>query len=41
MAATLLEGGLILGCVLKDSAILPHQIQLYRDFVRATFAPAG
>jgi AcrR family transcriptional regulator len=41
MAATLVEGGLILGRVLKDPAILPRQILLYRDFVRATFAPAG
>jgi TetR/AcrR family transcriptional regulator, transcriptional repressor for nem operon len=39
MAATLVEGGLILGRVLKDVSILPRQILLYRDFVRATFLP--
>src|SRR5262249_11318157 len=41
MAATIVEGGLILGRVLKDRTILPRQIQLYRDLVRATFAPQG
>lgn len=40
MAATLVEGGLILGRVLKDVSILPRQVLLYRDLVRATFAPA-
>jgi AcrR family transcriptional regulator len=39
MAAALVEGGLILGRVLKDVTILPRQILLYRDFVRATFLP--
>jgi AcrR family transcriptional regulator len=39
MAATLVEGGLILGRVLKDVSILPRQILLYRDLVRATFVP--
>ena len=37
MAATLVEGGLILGRVLKDVTILPRQILLYRDFVRSIF----
>jgi len=37
MAATLVEGGLILGRVLKDVSILPRQILLYRDFVRSIF----
>lgn len=41
MAATLVEGGLILGRVLKDPTILPRQILLYRDLVRLTFAPSG
>ncbi len=41
MATTLVEGGLILGRVLRDASILPRQILLYRDFVRATFAPSG
>jgi TetR/AcrR family transcriptional repressor of nem operon len=39
MAATLVEGGLILGRVLKDVSILPRQILLYRDFVRSIFLP--
>ena len=39
MAATLVEGGLILGRVLNDVTILPLQVLLYRDLVRATFAP--
>jgi AcrR family transcriptional regulator len=39
MAATLVEGGLILGRVLNDVTILPRQVLLYRDLVRATFAP--
>jgi TetR/AcrR family transcriptional regulator, transcriptional repressor for nem operon len=40
MASTLVEGGLILGRVLKDVTILPRQILLYRDFVRSIFLPA-
>ena len=39
MAATLVEGGLILGRVLRDVTILPRQILLYRDFVRSVFLP--
>ena len=39
MASTLVEGGLILGRVMQDPAILPRQIRLYRDFVRAIFLP--
>jgi TetR/AcrR family transcriptional repressor of nem operon len=38
MASTLVEGGLILGRVLKDVTILPRQILLYRDFLRTLFA---
>jgi AcrR family transcriptional regulator len=41
MAMTLVEGGLILGRVLKDMSILPRQILLYRDFIRTLFAPPG
>jgi len=37
MAATLVEGGLILGRALGDAAILPKQVLLYRDFVQAIF----
>ena len=39
MAMTLVEGGLILGRVLKDVSILPRQILLYRDLVRSVFLP--
>lgn len=39
MAATLVEGGLILGKVLRDPSILPRQILLYRDLVRSVFLP--
>lgn len=39
MAVTLVEGGLILGRVLKNATILPRQILLYRDFVRSIFLP--
>ena len=41
MAATLVEGGLILGRMLQDVSILPRQVLLYRDFVRAIFLPAS
>jgi len=41
MATSLVEGGLILGRVLKDQSILPRQLLLYRDLVRATFLPAN
>jgi AcrR family transcriptional regulator len=37
MASTLVEGGLVLGRALRDVAILPKQILLYRDFVRTIF----
>ncbi len=41
MAASNVEGGLILGRVLKDVTILPRQIMLFRDLVRTTFLPEG
>jgi AcrR family transcriptional regulator len=37
MITTLVEGGIILGRVLKDRSILPRQVMLYRDFVRMIF----
>lgn len=37
MAATLVEGGLVLGRLLQDVSVLPRQIMLYRDYVRALF----
>jgi TetR/AcrR family transcriptional regulator, transcriptional repressor for nem operon len=39
MAATLVEGGLVMGRMLKDPTILPRQILLYRDLVRYIFQP--
>ena len=39
MAASNVEGGLILGRLLQDVTILPRQVLLYRDLVRAIFAP--
>jgi AcrR family transcriptional regulator len=41
MAMTLVEGGLILGRVLKDMTILPRQILIYRDLIRSIFLPPG
>jgi AcrR family transcriptional regulator len=40
MISTLVEGGLILGRAFNDITILPRQILLYRDFVKAVFAGA-
>ena len=40
MASSLVEGGLLLGRMLNDPTILPRQILLFRDLVRATFSPA-
>lgn len=37
MAATLVEGGLVMGRMLNDVTVLPRQILLYRDFVQALF----
>ena len=39
MAASNVEGGLILGRLFKDPSILPRQILLYRELIRATFEP--
>ena len=39
MAGTLIEGGIVLGCALKDSSILPRQIMLYRELIRSVFTP--
>lgn len=41
MISVLVEGGLILGRALKDASILPRQVLLYRDFIRAVFLPPG
>jgi len=39
MAASNVEGGLILGRLLKNPSILPRQILLYRELIRAMFQP--
>lgn len=39
MAATLVEGGLVMGRMLNDASVLPRQILLYRDFIQTLFAP--
>lgn len=39
MAAATVEGGLMLGKMLHDPTILPGQILLFRELVKATFAP--
>jgi TetR/AcrR family transcriptional regulator, transcriptional repressor for nem operon len=39
MAMALVEGGLVMMRLMKDTTILPRQILLYRDLVRWTFAP--
>jgi AcrR family transcriptional regulator len=40
MAATLIEGALILSRALRDPKIPSQQIMLYRDFVRCVFTPS-
>jgi AcrR family transcriptional regulator len=40
MVSGLVDGGIILSRVLKDQTLLPKQIMLYRDFVRAVFLGA-
>ena len=37
MMSGLVDGGIILSRVLKDKDLLPKQVMLYRDFVRAVF----
>jgi hypothetical protein len=37
MAATLIEGALILSRALRDPSIPPKQVLLYRDLVRSVF----
>lgn len=37
MISALVDGGIILSKVLGNKAVLPAQVMLYREFVRATF----
>jgi AcrR family transcriptional regulator len=39
MAASTVEGGLMLGKMLRDPRILPAQLLLFRELVKATFLP--
>jgi AcrR family transcriptional regulator len=38
MAATLVEGGIVVSKVMNDATILPKQIMAYRDYIRMLFA---
>jgi AcrR family transcriptional regulator len=40
MASGVIEGGLILGRILRDPAILPGQLLVYRQMVESLFRPA-
>jgi TetR/AcrR family transcriptional repressor of nem operon len=40
MANAIMDGGIIQSRIMRDKAILPQQIMLYRDFVRAVFLGA-
>ncbi len=40
MAAALVEGSIVLGRALKDATILPRQVMLYRELIRAVFLSA-
>jgi hypothetical protein len=37
MANAIMGGGVVLSRIMRDKAILPQQIMLYRDFVRSVF----
>lgn len=37
MANTLIDGGIIMSKIMKDKDILPRQVMLFREFVRALF----
>ena len=39
MLSAVVDGGIIQSKVLKDKQALPRQVMLYREFVRAIFAP--
>jgi TetR/AcrR family transcriptional regulator, transcriptional repressor for nem operon len=39
MANALVDGGIILSKLMRDKHVLPRQIMLYREFVRAVFLP--
>ena len=41
MMSGLVDGGIILSRILKDKDLLPKQVMLYRDFVRAVFLGSG
>jgi hypothetical protein len=37
MVSALIDGGIVVSKVVRDKDVLPKQIMLYRDFVRAVF----
>ena len=37
MLSVMADGGIILSRVVSDNNVLPRQVMLYRDFVRAIF----
>ncbi len=39
MASTVVDGGITLSKLLKDPALLPRQVALYRTFIQAIFVP--
>lgn len=41
MAASMIEGGMIVGRALRDQTILPRQVLLYRDYVRTVFVQSA
>ena len=41
MVASLVDGGIILSRVMKDKRLLPQQVMLYREFIRAIFLGTG
>jgi TetR/AcrR family transcriptional regulator, transcriptional repressor for nem operon len=41
MASGLVDGGIILSKVLRDRRLLPKQVLLYREFIRAIFQGTG
>ena len=41
MAASVVEGGMIIGRALRDATILPRQVLLYRDYVRTVFVQSA
>ncbi len=41
MVSSLIDGGIVLSKVMKDKLLLPQQVMLYREFIRAIFLGTG